>query len=200
MEIAKLVLDYLKAFLCWPVAALILGILFLHNFKDAISDFFRRIVRGEAYGVRVEATSPSEQRKEAKEIEPILTETELERYISENPKQVLTDYKRVYNSYWFERGYNLIFGTQLDLLEYLIGKGSEGENYVNLTSFHNEFLKRSKTQTYQFADYLGFLRDMNFVEYVGEGADLSLRISPYGVDFLSYIKGQYPSAYKFKPF
>ena len=46
------------------------------------------------------------------------------------------------------------------------------------------------------ADYLGFLVDVGFVEHVGQGHDINTKITPYGVDFLSYIKTQYPLAYK----
>jgi len=100
--------------------------------------------------------------------------------------------------YWFERTFNIIYGTQIDLLEYLSAKGTDGDRYVNLLVFYNEFVKRSGLASTQMADYLGYLHSMRFVEYRGEGSDLIVKITPYGVNFLSYIKGQYPSTYKYK--
>ncbi len=200
METAEIILKYLQVILGWPVVALILGIIFLKWFKDPISDFFRRVVRGEAYGVKIEASSPSEQRKEVKEIPQPQTHDQIEKYIKDHPKEVITEYLRLLNGYWFERAFNIIYGTQMDLLEYLSTKGTKGENYINLVSFYNEFVKRSGLASTQMADYLGFLKDMRFIEFVEENKTWSVKITAYGVDFLSYVKGQYPSSYRYRAF
>lgn len=117
----------------------------------------------------------------------------MEKYIRENPKQVAQEYIKTFNAYYFERAYNLIYGTQISLLEHLSQKGDQGDSYVNLFRFYNEFLSRSNLTSTQMADYIGFLRDAKFVEQFGSDNDFRIRISPYGIDFLSYIKGQYPS-------
>jgi predicted transcriptional regulator len=85
------------------------------------------------------------------------------------------------------------------LLEHLSIKGSEGDKYINLVSFYNEFVKRSSSSSVQMADYLKFLKDTGFIEFVGEGSELSVKIFPYGVDFLSYIKQIYALTYKYRP-
>lgn len=200
MQVANLVLEFVKVIISWPIAVFVLGLLFIRTFKDPISDFFRRIVRGQAYGVRVEAATPSEQRKEAQESEAFKTPDEVEKYVKENPKEVIAQYLRVQNGYWFERAYNLIYGTQISLLEYLQTKGADGDKYVNLVPFYTEFLSRSKFQTTQFADYLAFLAEMRFIEYEGQDTDLKVHITPYGINFLSYIQGQYSTSYKHRPF
>ena len=179
---------------------MILGVIFLKWFKDPISDFFRRVVRGEAYGVKIEASSPLEQRKEVKEIPQPQTQDQIEKYIKDNPKEVIKEYLRLLNGYWFERAFNIIYGTQMDLLKYLSTKGTKGENYINLVSFYNEFVKRSGLSSTQMADYLGFLKDMRFIEFVEENKAWSVKITAYGVDFLSYVKGQYPSSYRYRVF
>jgi len=197
---AEIILQYLQVILGWPVVALILGVIFLKWFKEPISDFFRRVVRGEAYGVRIEASSPSEQRKDIKETPQLQTQDQIEKYIKDNPKEVIKEYVRLLNGYWFERTFNIIYGTQMDLLEYLSIKGTKGENYINLVGFYNEFVKRSGLSSTQMADYLGFLKDMRFIEFVEEDKAWNVKITAYGVDFLSYIKGQYPSTYRYRPF
>lgn len=200
MEIARLVLDYLKIILSWPVITAIAIIYFLRLFKEPISDFLSRLVKGQVYGVTVEATTPSEQRKEVQETSVPKPQADIEKYISENPQEVLKEYARVLNGYWFERGYNLIYGTQIALLEHLLSKGVDGDFYVNVFPFYQNFLNRSNLTTTQMADYLGFLRDMKFIDITSDGDDLRVKITPYGVDFLSYIKGQYPYSYKYKAF
>jgi len=195
MEIVKLVLEYFKIILSWPVITGILIIYFLRLFKWPLSNFLNRMVKSQIYGLTVEAMTLSEQRKELPE-----PKADLEKYISENPQEIIEEYNRIFRGYWFERGYNLIFGTQILLLEHLLSKGTEGDFYVNLFSFYQDFLNRSNLTTTQMADYLGFLCDMKFIDMMGEGIDLCVKITPCGTDFLSYIKGQYLYSYKYKAF
>lgn len=199
MEVAQLVLEYLAVLLSWPVATAAIAFVFFKTFKGPLADFFRRMVRGEAYGVRLEAASPAEQVQEAEQIKALPEQGQIEKWIAENPKLVLEEYQRAVNGYLFERAYNLIYGTQIQLLDHLEKKGEEGEKYVNLLPYYNDFRQRSGWNT-QFADYLNFLRTSNFVEVVGDGSDVALRITPWGVDFLSYIKTQYPGTYHIKAF
>lgn len=200
METAKIILQYFRVVLGWPVIILILGIIFLKWFKEPISDFFRRIVRGEAYGVRIEASNPLEQQKEAKQTSQPQSHDEIERYVKDNPTKVVEEYVKLLSKYWFERIFNLIFGTQIELLEYLSKKGNDGDKYVNLMGFYSKFVMRAGSASYQIGDYFGFLKAMRVIEYVGRGSELSVKITPFGVNFLSYIKSQYGPVYKYKPF
>jgi len=196
----EIILRYLQVILSWPVVSLVLGVTFFKWFKEPISDFFRRVVKGEAYGFRVEAANPSKQRKEVKETPQFQSQDVIEKYIKENPKKVINEYAKVFNGYQFERAFNIIYGTQVDLLEHLSIKGTNGDKYVNLSVFYNECIKRAKSVFVQIAGYLGFLKDARFIEFVGKGSDLSVIITPHGVNFLSYIKNQYPTMYKHKRF
>ncbi len=196
MEIADLIKRYLEVFLSWPVIILIIFVIF----KNEISDFLKRLVKGEALGMRLEATRPSEQQKEAKEALPAKTKSEIEAYIRDNPELVSTEYIRLWNGYIFERTFNFIFGTQIDLLEHLLDKGDEGEKYINLAGFYNEHNKRLGKQSIQMADYLGYLKASSFIKYEREGSEFNVTITPYGADFLSYIKTYYSLVYKIKAF
>jgi len=192
VEITKLILEYFKVLVSWPVVVLTIAIYFFSRFKEGISDFLQRVEEGEGYGIKVKATTPSEQRKEASEIKPAPGLDEAEKFVAEHPKEAVLEYRKILNGYRWEKAFNIIYGTQLHLLEHLGQKGSSGEKYVNLLPFYNEFVKRSKLSTTQFADYLGFLRDSQFIMIEGTENDLVVKIAPYGVDFLSYVKGQYP--------
>lgn len=200
MQIANLILEFAKIIISWPLAVFVLGIIFIRIFKEPISDFLRRVVSGEAYGVRIKAVTPAEQRKEIQHAESFQTSDEVEKYVKENPKKVITEYQRLFNGYWFERAYNVIYGTQVALLEDLQEKGTDGEKYVNLIRYYNDFLSRSKWYKTQYADYLKFLKVMTFVEYKGQETDLTVHITPYGIDFLSYIKGVYLDSYRNRTF
>jgi len=201
MEVAKLVLQYIQAILTWPVTALILGLIFTYLFRKPISDFIDRITEGEGYGVRVKAKGSTGQSIEVKDgPQPPAPQGKLLEFIKENPEAILENYMRTYNSYWFERAYNLIYGSQIDLLEHLYSKADQGEKYTNLTIFYDRFINQSKLITTQMADYLNFLQKARFVEYIGEENNLAIKITPYGINFINYIKGQYPVSYKNKLF
>lgn len=196
MEIAKIVLEYLKV-LIWPAVI----IYFLIWYYEALSDFFRRMVRGQVYGVSLEASSPSEQRKEIKEERNLQSQEAIEKYIRENPKEAIKGYLRVYNNYWFERAFNLIYGTQIALLEHLATRGQDGDTSTTLQLlFYQRFLDINRSAGLlppktTWNDYIGFLQNWKFVEL----ADACVKISQFGREFLSYIRSQYPY-YKYKAF
>jgi len=198
MQIAEIILRYFEVFLKWPVIILIVAIIFFSLFKEPISDFLRRIIKAEAYGARLEASNPSEQHIETKKSFSSKPENEIEEFIRSKPKEAVKEIIRLWNGYIFERTFNVIYGTQIDLLEHLSDKGSNGEKYVNLAVFYKEFITRAKFAVVQMADYLGYLKNSGFVEFVGEGSEMSVKIMPYGIDFLSYIKTNFLSMYKNK--
>lgn len=200
MDTPNLVLKFFEAVVSWPVAVFVLGLLFIRTFREPLADFFRRMVRAEASGFRVEAATPAEQRREAQQTKSFRSAEEAEKYVAQNPGEVIAEYARLLIFYWFERAFNLIYGTQMALLEYLEGKGAEGERTVNLVTFYNEFFSRSGLRTTLFTDYLAFLSEMKFVEYKGSGTDATMHITQSGIDFLSYVRQQYPTTYQYRPF
>jgi len=200
MKIAEIILRYLEVFLAWPVIISIVVVIFLKWFKAPISDFIKRLVKVEGYGGRMEASSPSEQQKESKKALPVKSKNEIETYIRDNPNLAVAEYLRLFNHLVFEHTFNIIFGTQIDLLESLSNKGEKGERYINLVGFYNEYVRRGGNISYQMNDYLGFLIRNGFIEFEGKGSELNVKITPLGLDFLSYIKANYSLMYKYKPF
>jgi hypothetical protein len=205
MTTAELVLRYLEVLVSWPAVGLVLGLFGLKWFREPLAGFLSRMTKGEAYGVRLEARNPSEQLKSKKppQLESAEKITEgptdkLEEYIRENPKEVLAIQLRLANGYRFERSFNLIFGTQVDLLVHLSERHDEGDLYINLFRFYNEYTRRSFVAPMQMADYLNFLRSAGYIELVGEGIELRAKITPFGVDFLSYLRTSYPTSYRGK--
>ena len=119
MEITKLILEYFKVLVSWPVVVLTIAIYFFSRFKEGISDFLQRVEEGEGYGIKVKATTPSEQRKEASEIKPAPGLDEAEKFVAEHPKEAVLEYRKILNGYRWEKAFNIIYGTQLHLLEHL---------------------------------------------------------------------------------
>ena len=200
MVISNIVLQYLKVLLSWPVITLILVMSFIKLFKDPISDFIRRLIKGEAYGVKFQASNPAEQKKDAKEIPQIQPENEIERYVKDNPKEAIQTIIDISRKFRFERIFNIIYGTQINLLVHLNTKGESGDKYINVLSYYNDFIARSRLYSAKIEDYFGFLHSMQLIEFFGEGTSFSVRITPEGAHFFSYIRSEYPATFNYKPF
>jgi hypothetical protein len=120
-------------------------------------------------------------------------------YVQQHPGQVVEEYLRVFNAYRYERAFNLLYGTQIDLLKYLSTKGTDGEAYTNLALFYEEFRRRAQETNYQMPDYVRFLQTLGLIEYFGQEPNFRVRITASGLGFLSYIRGEYPLIYDKKP-
>ena len=200
MEISNIILSYLKVVFSWPIVTLIMVIIFIARFKEPISDFFRRLIKAEAYGAKIQASNPSEQKKEAEEIPQIQPESEIESYIRDNPQEALKTIINFSRGFRFERIFNFIYGTQINLLIHLSSKGELGDKYINVMSYYNDYITRSRLYSAKSEDYFGFLHSMQMIEFFGEGTNFSIRITPIGADFISYIRSEYTTTYKNKPF
>jgi len=178
-------------------------------FRKPILEFLQRLktvtIPG---GGGLEAATPTEQKiKEIKKASPKL-EAEIKEIkkdkVRENSAELLwKEYKKLSDKYLYERNLNSIFGTQLDLLEYLSRRGTSGEKYINLKNFYDEFCKRVQLRFPNstpplMIKYFEFLETCKYIKYIGVGDERIVKITSRGNDFLSYIKDQYPD--KYRPF
>lgn len=200
MGISNIVLQYLKVLLSWPVITLVLVMSFIKLFKDPISDFIRRLIKGEIGSVKLQAISPADQKKEAEEFPPIQPENELEFYVKNNPREAIKTIIEISRNFRFEKIFNIIYGTQINLLTHLSTKGDSGDKYINLAFYYHDYISRSKFYSAKIEDYFGFLEAMQMIEFFGEGNDVSIRITPEGINFLFYIIKEYPPTFNYKPF
>src|SRR5215471_14239917 len=184
-QIAELVLRYIEVFLRWPLAIFVLGLTGMILFKKPISDFLSRIISAGGYGFRLSAAGPQSQttraiqQPDAPELAnvvehqtpapqqqgPPMVPPQVIQYVKQYPTQVIEEYLRVFNGYRYERAFNLIYGTQIQLLQDLATKGTTGEAYTNLAIFYEEFRRRAGDSTnYQMPDYVRFLHEIGFIE------------------------------------
>lgn len=214
-QIAELVLRYLDVLLRWPVAILVLGLTAMFLFQKPLSGFLSRITRAGGYGFEVSVASPQSQATPAKkpqapELATVVEQPALQQglpmvpphvlqYVQQNPAIVVEEYLRVFNGYRYERGFNLVYGTQLGMLQYLATKGTEGEAYTNLAIFYEEFRRRAPDTKYQMPDYVRFLYMLGFIEYFGTEPNFRVRITPSGLGFLSYIRTEYAAIWDKRP-
>lgn len=216
-QIAELVLRYLDVLLRWPVAIVILGLTGMVMFKKPLSDFFSRVVSARGYGFQVNAAPQTEtasvKKPETPEFATIVEEQsptaqagappippDAIQYVKQHPVQAIEEYLRAFNGYRYEKAFNILYGTQIAILEHLTLMGEDGELYINLAPYYEEFRRRLPGATYQMPDYIRYLQTLGFIEYVGDPASMRVRITPSGLGFVSYIRAEYPLAYDKRAF
>ena len=198
MKIEVLILSYLKVLLNWPFLGACLIFTFILMFKEQIRDFLSRLVRGKVGGFFVEATNPLKQ-------ENIIEKDNIKNpkdraidYMKNCPEEAFKEYVRTYNAFYFERTFNIVFGSQIDLLEYLADKNDKREKDINLYTFYNSFMIKTIPPRVTFDQYLGFLESCKFIKIIIGENEKIVEITSYGLNFLSYIKSQYPTTYKYR--
>ncbi len=217
-----LLLEYIKVFLSWPPVALAIVALIAFRFRHAIDGFIARMVRGSFLGQSVEAVPPHEQNLGLKassedllnkaaasekttsslsSAEELVLPPELEgdprsrdalNYIIKNPIETLLEYKRIHFSYQAERLFARIYGTQVALLLQLSGRPNEKLTLANLAKFHDEHQRLAKRTDYQLRQYVEFLVNFGVIVATGPSEAQSFNITQQGVEFISYIKANYP--------
>lgn len=192
----------MAAFWGWPLVILIIFFTLIKLYRSNFSELLNRIKSGSGFGVTVELEGRKDAQLSvgAKEDDVGPQVSEIEKYIIDNPKLVIREYLQVRNTAHFERCFNLIFGSQVRLLEDLEARGSTGAAYIDLVQYFMIFSEAIGDTKTQYADYLGFLVNYcAFIEYSEKsGNDIIVRLTPYGADFLSYLRIQYKNAYRNK--
>jgi len=185
----------------WPTAVVIIVCFFLILFRKPISDFLFSLEKIGGYGFSFKKGIPQKQPKgillpQAKE--------ELEKSVEKErnrAKFLFNQYWELFKTYTFEQSFNVIYGTQIKLLEHLSKKGALGDKYTNLENFYLDFFMRTRRKTTTTrGNHLGFLESRGYIKYAGEGDERIVKITPHGNNFLSYIKEQYKFIYKYKRF
>jgi len=200
MEIAEIVLSYIQVLLNWPFLGACLIFTFILIFKEQIGDFLSRLIRGKVGGLSVEANKPLKQEKVIKEGKIKNPKDRAIEYMKNFPEEAFKGYVNTYNAYFFERTFNIIFGSQINLLEHLDNKKDKKEKWINLFTFYNDFLMKTVPPRVTFDQYLGFLESCKFIKITSRENENIVEITPYGSNFLSYIKSQHPTMYKHKFF
>lgn len=218
-----LLLEYAKLIFAWPPIALVIALVFFKRFQLSIQGFLNRAIEANVLGQTVKAAPPEVQREVQGTTEDRLTQAaqstqgagvttpenvslppELQNdpqaqlaitYVKNNPVQTVIEYKRLFFSYNCERLFNSIYGTQISLLEFLAARPTESVTLPEVAPFHSAHQALVGRTEYQLRDYVNFLLVFGVVSADGAPESLRYRITQHGVEFLSYVKANYPSAW-----
>ena len=226
----SMLLEYIKVILSWPPIALLIAIIFISRFRNAIDDFLKRIVEGNIFGQAFKAVPPVQQAALQGETEdrlaraaeenpqpnsgqtheahdqlpPELAADPLARaavaYVRNNPAQTVIEYKRVFFAYNSERLFTRIYGTQVALLEFLASRAGTSTPLTLLSQFHIEHQKLAGSTEYQLRDYVNFLVGFGVIAVDGTEGAYEYSVTQHGVEFLSYIKANYPANWNQRAF
>lgn len=114
-------------------------------------------------------------------------------YVKANPANTVIEYRRVLYAFNAERLFNSIFGTQVELLEYLALHPEAAIPMQALAQFHDKHQKLVGSTEYTLRNYLNFLVSFGVISVLGPENAFEYKITQHGVEFLSYIKSAYPT-------
>lgn len=219
-----LLLEYLKVFLGWPPMSFAIAILVIARFRGAIDNFLTRLVEGNIFGQVFKAVPPGEQQQEAKQPPenrlakaaeaqgvfnaPPAAQQQLPpelandpraaaalAYVQSHPVETVIEYRRLLFNFNSERLFNFIYGTQIELLQDLASHPDVPATLAQLAKFHEQHQKLAGRTDYQLRDYVNFLVAYGVVIQGGTPEEQTYRIAQHGIEFLSYIKANYPTAW-----
>jgi len=202
--------------LVWPAAIVIIGCIFMRLFRPSIEALLGRIREIGPSGLKA-TPNQTQTSTDAKEMpvdelmkdfdNPLLKEREVaisadldKRGVSTEADKVrlLTRHLAVMQlSFFFEAVYQLIWGSQIYILEHLntIRMGDSAKNLKEL--FYDDALKKYPDYfaNYSYENYLGFLKNTGLImEKNG-----NLLITNTGVEFLQYLARSGRSTARFRP-
>ncbi len=215
----QVLLEYVKVLLSWPPIALAITLLFISKFRPSIDDFIKRLVEGNIFGQNFKAVPSPQQSStsgaeenlltKASEAVPQTTDSQEQNlppslandptahaavnYVREHPVDTILEYRSLLFKYNSERLYTSIYGTQIALLEFLASRPNAPASLAELVQFHDEHQKKVGSNTYQLREYVNFLVNYEVVTVSGAEDSLEYTITQGGVEFLSYIKANYPT-------
>jgi hypothetical protein len=225
-----LVLEYFKVFLSWPLITLVILAIFFYRFEEPLKNLINRIVEGSILGNTFKASSTLEQQqKDGVEIEDRLavkvagaqnnsTQTDdlalasnldlpndaqtqnAINYVRDHPVETVAEYKRLFFQFTCEKLFNCIFGTQVEMLTFLEASGDVPQPLSNLVKFHLDHQKKIQRTEYQIGTFINFLVTQGMMILVNDLTNPHYKITPNGINFLSYIRATYPSTWDSRAF
>jgi hypothetical protein len=199
----------------------VIAFVLITRFRSAIDDFLKRLVEGNIFGQEFKAVPPERQSDSAgvtedglakaaeasaqlpepqpaqvQQLPPELAGDPLApaavAYVRNNPAQTVLEYKRVLFAYNSEKLFARIYGTQIELLEFLAARRGDPATLTLLVRFHEEHQQKVGSADYPLWEYVAFLVNFGVVAVAGPESAREYSVTQHGLEFLSYIKTNYP--------
>jgi len=108
-------------------------------------------------------------------------------------KKMLADLDNANKELTFERIYNVIFGSQIKLLEYLaVVKQEYQAGPLQKFYYHDLYVKSGGGLDYTFEKYMGYLKSRGLITFDSLGENGLVKIDKKGSEFIAYLdKGKH---------
>jgi len=121
-------------------------------------------------------------------------------YVKANPAETVVEYKKAVYQWKAERLFAHAYGTQIALLEFLSGAPEIPAPQSVLRQFYDEHIRRGGRPEYDFSEYLQFLANLEAIDLSYVDNTKHATITTFGVEFLKYIKANYPGHWNQRQF
>lgn len=225
-----LALEYFKVVLSWPPITFVILAIFFWRFETPLKNLIDRIVEGSILGSTFKASATLEQQqKDGVEIEDRLATkaaslqsnptraddlalaSSLElpndeqtlnaiNYVRGHPVETVAEYKRLFFQFTCEKLFNCIFGTQVEMLTFLEASGDIPQPLANLVKFHLDHQRKIRRTEYQIGPFINFLVTQGMMTFEGDTTNPQYKITPNGINFLSYIRATYATTWNSRSF
>ena len=179
------ILFVVSPFVTWPIAVLTVALICHKKIKIKILDL--KDMRLGKHQLNFQEQVDTKERDKKLD--------EMSGYIAEDRQKAKEEYARLYGLYIYEKLFNLIFGTQLMLLERLERDYPQEMEYDYARIYWLEHCTRIRNQNYSFNAYIDFLKKSLLISVENNIIKLSL----FGSNFLLYIRSAYSLTYRSKP-
>lgn len=222
----KTLLEYLKVFLSWPSAAILITLILTHKFQSAISIWISKISRlkatvaGQDIDVLLQQTKPvvtEEIETEAanagnppapddtiddmpEDLKNSIDRDQLIQSARNNPIRSLINHWNAIEHLNFERYYIRTFASQIGLINYLTNKGSHAPLSEIEDLSYKLFLVKGGNPDYTFRQFINYLIEPGFIYSTIENNTEYLGVTSRGKRFLDYVIRHYADRWRSKEF
>ena len=174
----------------FPFVILIIIFIFRRQISQKIKDISETDISGNKIKFKENAQENSHIDNKETKLD------ELSTYIKNNPEQAKLEYLKIWEQALYERTFNLIYGTQILLLEKLEKNVPNGIIYENLRIYWLEYCRLGGDKNYTYEKYMEFLKNFLLINY----KENNIVLSTGGKGFLNYIRNTYPTIYSLKTY
>ena len=184
-----LALEYFKVAASWPPVSVVLVLLLGKRLQAPIVSMFGRIRTWKAVGIEATLSDPAGQQLDAAK-KPAAEDADLLTQNSSDPVRARSEILRLWGLYNYERFFNVVFGTQLQLLEHLRLLGNVGCAPDDLDKFFAAHKASGGDSTAE--SYFKFLADTGLMDVKNNvSGGPWVKISETGLAFLDHIRRTY---------
>lgn len=189
--------EILKILFSWPPIVLLILFIIIFKFENEVRNILKSKIEAKVGGASITVYQNQGQVLESAQNDSVQNSPPSSiKNIQVTPEM----YDDLLNRYAYERIFNNIFGTQINLLTSLADLNGQPLSLPQLYIFYKDHQTRTNLTTYPIDNYLNFLIQFGLIKSIKNDNQSSYLITDFGIRFLSYIKENYKHNWNTRPF